>query len=466
MTDTSPQPGLRNNWHLLLKIAIVCALGLLLLVPLLMVHGTLRERQAREAEAVASITGPWGGTQQLAGPVLVVPYTFEAETEETAFVDGRRVVEKKTREQAGEAFFLPEQLEIKGDATTSERRRGIYTAHVYAADLAITGRFAAPDWKFLDGLRGLKPQWERARVGVAISDLRGARGALTLKWAGADVPLQPGARLDGFSHGVHAAVPLAAGQAVEFALPLALNGSGSLMVAPLARQTRVELRSPWPDPSFGGAYLPVRREVGPQGFAAAWEVSYYGRSFPQQWADDGAGARPGAGELQATAFGVTLAEPVNAYRMTERAVKYGVLFIALVFTAFFLFEAVGGARLHGLNYLLVGLALCLFFLALLALAEVVGFGAAYAVAATGATALVAGYARAVLRSGRRALAVGGLLGGVFGYLFFVLRMEDYALLAGTAALAAMLAAVMFATRRLGADGRVSDSSATEKEVRT
>ena len=141
-------------------------------------------------------------------------------------------------------------------------------------------------------------------------------------------------------------------------------------------------------------------------------------------------------------------EPVNAYRTVERAIKYGVLFLTLVFAVFFLFEALCGLRLNALNYLLVGVALCLFYLGTLALAEFMAFGTAYALSALASTALIAFYAKSILRSGRRAWLVGGMLGGVYGYLYFVLQMEDFALLAGTGALFAVLAAVMLATRKL------------------
>jgi len=183
-----------------------------------------------------------------------------------------------------------------------------------------------------------------------------------------------------------------------------------------------------------------------EGFNAAWRVSYYGRSFPQQWLEGGDG-QPSVQKIEESGFGVSLLEPVNAYRIVERAIKYGMLFITLVFMTFFLFEAVCGLRLSALNYLLVGGALCLFYLGLLALAEFWAFGAAYALSAGASTVLIGLYARRVLRGGRRAWLVGGMLGGVYGYLYFVLQMEDFALLAGTGALFALLAAVMYATRR-------------------
>lgn len=430
-----------------LKLLGIGFLVLLMLGPLQLVESTLRERRQRHDAAVATITQTWGKTQRLLGPVLVVPYSYRTELEEwTTAPDGRRWKEKITRTHTAEAFFLPEQLEVEGTIDPSARRLGIYSTQVYTATLRVRGRFAAPTFAFASAVTP-EPQWEGARVGIAISDLRGTREALVLKWGAADVGLQPGARLDGFGPGLHAPVKVTAdGGAIDFALEVTLNGSGGLAFTPLGRQTVVTLASPWPSPGFKGAFLPVTREVGANGFSATWRVSYYGRDFPQQWTP-GVGAVVGPQAIEASAFGVNLVEPVTAYRTIERAIKYGVLFLALVFATFFLFETVSAVRLNALNYLLVGVALCLFYLGLLALSEFVGFAPAYVGAAAVSLLLVGLYGWSVLRSGWRAVLVSGMLGGVYGYLFFVLQMEDLSLLAGTVALFALLAAVMYATRR-------------------
>jgi inner membrane protein len=433
---------------LFFKVIGVAIFGLLLLIPLSMVQSVLWERQMRSELAVSSITETWGRSQRILGPVLVVPYTWKAEFEETTVVDGRRVKEMKTAEFSSEAFFLPEKLQVTGDLEMSERRRGIYAVPVYAGKLRLAGTFARPDFGFT-GVKNPQPQWERARVSFVLNDLRGAREALVVNWAGKPAALQPGAQLAGFKKGVSAGVvvdALAAEQA--FSLELTMNGSEALTVVPLGRETAVALTSNWPDPSFMGAFLPVKREIGAEGFSAEWQVSYYGRDFPQQWTTRTGERAPEEEIFAQSEFGVKLAPAVSAYRTVERAIKYGVLFVALVFTVFFLFEAVCALKLNALNYLLVGAALCLFFLGLLALSEVTSFENAYAGAATASMVLIGLYGWRVLRSAFRAGLVSGMLGGVYAYLFFVLRMEDMSLVAGTAGLFVVLAAVMYATRGL------------------
>ena len=454
--SSSVVAGVRGWFHrraLVFKLMGVAFIGLLLFIPLGMVNSTLNERAERYREAVRAITRAWGGAQRVGGPVLVVPYTYKTAAVETRVIEGRRVEVNVDREMRGEAFFLPERLAVTGDVTPSVRKRGIYETPVYAAKLAISGKFAAPVFDF-PTVRGLEPQWAQARVCFMISDLRGTEADLALRWGEATLALQPGSRLSGLGTGVHAPVKLTSGEGAEFSLQLTLNGSESLRFLPLGRQTEVKLASSWADPSFDGAYLPGERSVGLEGFSAAWRVGYYGRSFAQQWIEGG-DAQPRVQTIEESGFGVSLMEPVNAYRIVERAIKYGALFITLVFMTFFLFEAVCGLRLSALNYLLVGGALCLFYLGLLALAEFWVFGAAYALSASISTVLIGLYARRVLRGGRRAWLVGGMLGGGYGYLYFVLQMEDFALLAGTGALFAVLAAVMYATRHWETPGAVA-----------
>ena len=433
------------------KIILVAFFALLLLLPLALVRNTLSERQARYAEAVNSIAAPWGGSQRITGPVLVVPFTHTVETEEwvttsTLTAGATRVREKKIQTVAREACFLPGQLDIQGTLEPSARKRTIYTAFVYSAALQISGKFDKPDLAFT-GCKDITPLWDQARVCFLISDLRGVRESLTLAWNAAQVPMQPGDGLYSDS-GLHARLPGQAAEAGgEFSLNLTLNGSGDFMVAPLARGTKMRLASVWPDPVFFGNYLPVRREVTPGGFDALWETSFYARKVPQQWS--GGQATVPASELSAGAFGVRLQPAINTYRTVERAIKYGILFVALVFTMFFLFETLARVRLNALNYLLVGATLCVFFLGLLALSEFFAFGLAYAISSAAATLMIGLYCTHILRNRARALCVSAMLGVVYVYLYFVLRMEDFSLIAGTAALFAALGAVMYATRGIG-----------------
>jgi inner membrane protein len=268
-----------------------------------------------------------------------------------------------------------------------------------------------------------------------------------VKIGAATVPLEPGCALDGFEGGVRARVPGLADAtgAIPFELVVTLNGSHGLRFAPVGSSNDVTLSSTWPDPSFQGAFLPTQRDVSAKGFTARWQMSHYGRAYPPRWT--ALQAVP-AKDVTASLFGVDLVSVMDPYRYVERSIKYGVLVLVLAFTAFFLFETLGQSRIHPFQYSLVGVALCLFYLAELALSEIMPFGAAYWIGACAATLMISLYAAGVLGTGRRAFAAAGGLLTVYGFLFVVLRLQDYSLLVGTAGLFAAVALVMYVTRRV------------------
>ena len=429
-----------------IKLAWVFFLFLVLLIPLMMIRGILYERQMRRNNAVTEITSSWGGQQTLTGPVLAIPYEYSVKSWHDQTVDGRleRIEVDETR--TAYAFFLPAEWSVNGAMTPQKLHRGIYEAVVYEGRLEISGRFDPPDFDAL-GISAARVQWKNAEVTLGVSDLRGTGRTLAIDLAGQTCDFAPGCRLEGCSSGITARIPSLAGGGgpLDFKLTLDLKGSQGIRFAPVGKQNRVQLASPWPDPSFQGAFLPLARTVSAAGFDASWEVSWYGRNYPQASADASALS---ANVLRSSLFGVDFIAPVDSYRMVERGMKYGALFIALVFTAFFLFEVVAALRIHTIQYTLVGAALCLFYLALLSLSEFICFAAAYWIGAAAATLLIALYSLTVLGTGKRTLGMAATLLLVYGYLYGVLQLQDYALLLGTAGLFVVLGVVMYATRNL------------------
>jgi inner membrane protein len=354
------------------------------------------------------------------------------------------------------AYFLPEVLKVQGRVEPEVRRRGIYETVVYSTKLKLEGNFQ-PDF----GAAGIgveKIGWENAKVLFGVSDLRGIRtvtpvainpstglgagGGTGAPFEASDNqgdPLPLGAKVQG----------AAAGAKLEFSFEASLQGSERLDLAPVGKVTQVAITSPWAHPSFGGAYLPAKREVGLSGFSAEWETSHFSRGFGQSWISRAPDHAEMPRKFAAAAFGVRFAQPVDGYSMAERAQKYGVLFFVLVFAVFFLFEVTSPAlKIHPLQYALVGAALALFFLGFLALSELLTTAAAYGVSAAACTLLVTAYAWSFLKAGWRTSVIGGGLAATYGYLYFVLKSQDYALVAGTVALFAALALVMFCTRRI------------------
>ncbi len=188
------------------------------------------------------------------------------------------------------------------------------------------------------------------------------------------------------------------------------------------------------------------RKITEDGFTANWNVFYFGRNFPQAFREID---RPNAqAELGRSAFGVALFQPVDHYQKSNRAIKYAVLFIALTFLAFFLFEVIYKLKIHPLQYLLVGVAMSLFYLLFLSLSEHTEFLLSYIVAATATVGLITGYCSKVLGQRKRALVLGGFLTTLYAYLFVLLQNEDYSLLLGAIALFLVLSAVMYLTRNI------------------
>ena len=432
------------------KLLGVGGLILLMLIPLAMIEGVLSDRLARRNEAVNEITASWGKEQNIIGPVLCVPYLHHGTVVRSVTLPDGRVETREVEETTvATAYFLPESLEITGDVQTQTLHRGIYDAAVFRGQIALTGKFPPPDMAALKIDAG-DVLWKDAVVTLAVSDLRGTRESLMVDWGGKKIQLQPGSQLPGYTTGVTAQVggdqPISAPSA--FSIALDLNGSSGIFFAPFGMQNQVTLKSNWPDPGFRGAFLPAERTVRPDGFEARWKVSYYGRDYPQRWTSRVGNERFTTNSVTASLFGAQFLRLLDAYRYVERSIKYGVLFFVLVFTTFFLFEVTARQKIHPLQYLMVGAALCLFYLALLSASEFTGFSLSYLIATVAATGLITWYCSHFLGGGMRTLMIGGGLLGVYTFLYITLRQQDYALLMGTVALFVLLAVVMFVTRKV------------------
>jgi inner membrane protein len=284
---------------------------------------------------------------------------------------------------------------------------------------------------------------------MAIPDLRGTKGALSIKFGNRIHVMLPGTKIPGYSSGAHAIIgdSVAHAQTTNFSLSIDLNGSRNIQFTPLGIRNIVSLQSTWPDPKFQGSFLPSERKLSSEGFTAKWDVSYYGRNYPQLATTKGGGV-PDATTINESVFGVEFLSSIDSYRNVERSTKYAILFIAMVFTAFFLFEVLSSLRIHPVQYVLVGLALSLFFLLLLSLSEFLPFWASYLAAAISAVAMIVLYSARFLGSGRRTAILAAELVAVYGYLFVVLQLQDFSLLMGSALLAATLGALMYLTRNV------------------
>jgi inner membrane protein len=444
-THDTPIPSLfgwlgRLRESPLVRLSFVCILVMFLQIPVALIDHTVDERRSTRAEALSEVTATWGGAQELIGPILTIP-SIERWTDS----------DHVARERTVQRRFLPQSVTYEGHVATEVRRRGIFDVPLYVTTLRIRGAFVVPEEQAFNA-QPADILWKRAGIGLGVAEPRAIRTASPLTLGETKIPLEPGPGSTGLlPAGLHVelgALPpgaaLKPGATVPFSLELVLAGSGRLSFVPVGAETLVKLASPWRDPSFDGSYLPLERQVDKTGFVATWRILHLGRNFPSTWADD----EVNHGRLRESAFGVSLLSPVDAYRTTDRAVKYQLLFLGLTFVAFMLFEMLSGLRIHPIQYLLVGLGLCMFYLLLLSLSEHLGFGRAYVMAAAATMGMVTAYVRYVLASSVRAATIGGMLAALYGFLFVLLQIQDYALLVGSVGLFLVLAAIMGLTRRV------------------
>ena len=444
------------------KLAALAAIIVLLLFGLGLVEDVVRDRQRYRSLTAQSVADSLAGPQTLMGP-MIHSACVESWDEDVGKGDERRTVEKRRE------FLLtamPEQLQLRSGAAMEERARGVHKVNTFSLKAHITAQWGP--------LASLQPQStvknSRMHCGapivmMAVGDARGIRTAqLTLGEQA--LPLKPGTFHPTYSRGLHATLPEAVrGQAdgLTATLDLELVGTERIAIVPLGGTTEVQMSSSWPHPSFGGRFLPSEREVSPEGFSARWHLSSLATTAQ---ADIANGSRICAGGYDdastqgeyapggttprdcADSFSVAFVDPVNPYTLSDRATKYGVLFIALTFVAVGLFELMQKLRVHPMQYLLVGSALCSFFLLLVSLSEHLPFGISYAVAASACVLLLAYYASHMLGGLRRGVPLGAGIAVLYGLLYVLLQLEQTALVVGSMALFLVLAAVMVLTRKV------------------
>lgn len=427
-----------KSLKMLLRFAIVGGLILLLLIPLFLIRGVITERSEYREQAYSRVAESRAGTQRVVGPVRVVPWTRHEQVE-VVDAQGNKTVEMR----ATQGYWVqpPTTLQVSGELLPSQRSVGLFKVPVYSWNGQIKATFASNAYPDRPGV-----VHGEAFIALGVSDARGLVGTPNLRVDGQQMKLLPG--VSGASvlgRGLHAPIKgmdLTGGTlpASSVELELRLDGSRALSVVPVGDDNQIALRSSWPHPSFAGAFLPNERRVDAQGFDARWAVSSLA-SDAQQRLHEG-------DDLDAQAVQVSLVDPVDAYTQADRASKYGILFVVLTFVGFILFELIKSLRIHPLQYLMVGLALAIFFLLLISLSEHIAFWLAYLVSALACISLQAVYLANVLGHWKRGLGFAAMLTVLYGALYGLLVSENNALLMGSLLLFAILALAMWVTRRV------------------
>jgi len=426
---------IKNNIYF--KIGAIIIISLLLLIPTSMINSLIYEREYTQNDAIREVSSKWGEEQTICGPFISIPYyryIKEFSTKDST---------EKTVQIKEYLHILPTQLNINGIINPEKRYRGIYEIVVYNSALSITGTFNKIDLEAIDIL----PKnilFDKAEFVVGINDLRGIEEQVSLKWNEETISFNPGVSSnDVVASGINALLSINPGDSVSynFTLNLDLKGSQLLYFTPVGKVTDITLSSEWPNPSFNGSFLPDSRNVSDTGFKANWNVLHLNRNYPQIWTSN-------RYSISDSSFGIDLLLPVDKYQKSYRSIHYAILFIGFTFLVFFFIEILNKVFIHPIQYILVGVALIVFYTLLLSISEHVQFNLAFIISALATLGLIAGYVRAILKSRKLTLLISGILTVLYSFIFVIIQLQDYALLIGSIGVFIILGLVMYFSRKI------------------
>lgn len=417
-----------------LKLLTIFILMLLLMIPMSFVQSLIHEREQLRQTTINEVSDKWAKQQHVYGPILTLPFN-------------RKVIEDgKVKLVRDEAHFLPSQLNIEGKINPGKLTRSIYEVVVYDSKIGVSGSFNGMS-AYLDEIKQHQILWNEAFLTINISDLRGVKDKVEFNWNGRVLPIEPGSQIpDLIKSGItvnNIFNDSAKTDNISFSFNLHLKGSQYLGFAPLGKETMVKLSSNWPDPSFSGSFLPDNRTVSKDGFSADYKILELNRNYPQFWT-----GTQNVQSLSDSDFGVDLMLPMNDYQKATRSAKYAILAIALTFLTFFLVEIFNKKEVHPFQYILIGMALVLFYTLLISISEHTNFDVAYIISSVFIIGITGFYARAILKNLRQTITLVSILMLTYAFVYLILQLQDYALLIGSVGLTAILALTMFITRNV------------------
>ncbi len=421
-----------EKYKTLAKGFFVGFLVLIMLIPTAYIMVLITERADRQQEVIEEVSSKWATGQTITGPMLTVPY-YTSSTDK----EGKTTRTKRT------IHILPEQLTINGKVYPEVRHRSLYNVTVYRSSLELSGQF---DPEIINKELGDVDSidWQKASFVMGIDDSRGLEDEPVLTWGAEKKKMETMmAAHEALSEALDAPVTVQPDKKTDFHITLKIKGTGELYFTPTGKTTLVNISSTYPSPAFDGKYLPDRIPMlSDSGFSASWKILQASRGYPQYWQDS---AYP---DFKKSAFGVKLIQQADHYSKTERSVKYAILVISLTFLVFFFLEVIQKRSVHPLQYILVGIALCIFYTLLLSISEYTGFNTAYLIAASATILLITWYIKAIFRKMRVAAGFMAALTTLYGYVFFLIQLKDYALLFGSIGLFLIVAVIMYYSRRI------------------
>ena len=413
------------------RLFIIGFLNIILFIPSFMIMDLIHEREARKQQALYEVGSNWGNEQIISGPIINIPYYDYRKNDKDEVIKFKNYI-----------HILPESLKVSGRIDPEKRYRGIYELVVYNSKLNISGEFNVSEFTSFN-IPEKDILWKEMNISIGITDMKGIKEKITVNAGDKSFDTEPGIE----SKNVHASglsifpEKELLNENFSFDFNLNINGSQRLMFTPVGKENTVTINSEWNNPKFTGSFLPNSRNVTETGFEAEWKILNLNRNYPQSWKNSNFRIEP-------SQFGVELLLPVDDYQKTIRTSKYAIMFIALTFISFFITELLSKNSLHPIQYLLIGFAILIFYTLLLSFSEHMLFKYAYLIASVSIISLISLYTKSVLKSNLVTAVITGILILLYGYLYIILQLQDYALMIGSIGLFFILALIMYITRKI------------------
>lgn len=423
------------------KLAMVGFLSLLLLIPSAWVTELIRERQGRQKDVMDEIAKSWSGNQHIVGPILVIPYMAFQRIKD----DKGNITVEEIRQHV---FLMPNKLQVNAHALPQLLHRGIFDAVVYNAEVSIKGDFEELDLKKL----GLEPQhllWDKAQLLVNVSDVKGLKEIPKINLGDTSVAMEPSfSDLHVFKNSLSSSLDLSQKRSTQlsFNFELQLRGSEGLSLTPIGKHTHFELTGKWKDPSFIGSFLPETRSVSDSSFTSQWNIPHFNRPFPQQWVD-GDGSRLSEAE-RGHNCGVSFLLPVDQYQKNMRSAKYAMLIILLTFVSLLFTEFITKRFVNIVQYVLIGLAMVVYYTLLLSFSEQLGFTWAYIIASFATIMLIGVFISTILKNRKSSLLLAAILAVFYLFVYVIIQLQEMALLVGSIGLFIVIAMLMYASSKI------------------
>jgi len=413
----------KQTQSLTFKAITIAVLVLILLIPGVMIQNLIEERQERSRETIQKINDKWSRSQTLCAPLLLVPYT-------TVKLDK----DQKPYYEEHALYITPKELKTNVTLTPEERHYGIYKAILYKSDIHFEGYFSELSNLKIDNS---ELHFDKAQIGIGITDLRGVTQNLDVKIGdktlettiGAPKMLIVNLKDTNLTENLH------------FDCIMKLNGSGAISFIPVGQNTAVTVNGKWGSPSFIGDFSP-ESNVDKEWFSASWNILSFNREIPEMWSDHN------IANWDNISFGVNLIETVDHYQQNMRSAKYALMFIALTFIVFFFVEIFTKKPIQFFQYVLVGIALILFYSLLLSLSEHIGFGWAYLIASAATISMITIYFYSLIKQTLATFILADIMLILYAFLYIILQIEDYALLFGSIFLFVTLGVIMFVSNKI------------------